>query len=177
MFWKKPSLVDSDPVHCSNVDDSVLAWKRPRLSWEPFSETRPKILPETQHFNRWTHLINLRFQDPGMPPELFVGAYQASDARRDVNGKNTLPWLNPTLKLQDFRFSTPSWGKGPASEGRVPAQCCAGRSWGSARAGQRINRIKWTEALAASKFRHNKFIPSWVSLDYPQHFPKVYIAI
>ena len=34
MSWKKPSLVD-DPVHCSNVDDSVLAWKRPRLSLEP----------------------------------------------------------------------------------------------------------------------------------------------
>ena len=32
--WKKPSLVDSDPVHCSNVDDSVLAWKRPRLPSE-----------------------------------------------------------------------------------------------------------------------------------------------
>ena len=34
MSWKKPSLVDSDPVHCSDVDGSVLAWKRPRLSVE-----------------------------------------------------------------------------------------------------------------------------------------------
>ena len=41
MSWKKPSLVDSDPVHCSNVDDSVLAWKRPRLSSEPAAVKRP----------------------------------------------------------------------------------------------------------------------------------------
>ncbi len=41
MSWEKPSLVDSDPVPCSNVDDSVLAWKRPRLSSEPAAVKRP----------------------------------------------------------------------------------------------------------------------------------------